>query len=133
MRLTIYIFLILFCFGCGESLPSQDAKDKSVKASYKKDSQKAAVETESDKKETQKNASSSTTKEKKGATGGKNSVDAQKESPLATGVASQSAIESVMNYGTGKTQLTIKKKMEEKIKNIQDEHNKKVEQSIREY
>jgi len=40
-------------------------------------------------------------------------------------------VESLMNYGTGSTQLKAKQRMTDKIKNINATHNKKTEEELK--
>lgn len=61
-----------------------------------------------------------------------NKPETESKAGAATGTAPAGAISSVMNYATGTTQLTAKKRATEKLKAIQDTHNSNLEKAMQE-
>ncbi len=113
----VFVFAAILA-GCGDSLPEQDANDKDMKPVMKDKRQDASpvqpgtgtVRTASSSKPATPPAAPAT------------------ESPAAV----SETVNSVVNYGTGYTHLSIKKRQEEKLKQIQGEHNRKLENAIQE-
>ncbi len=121
MRITaLFCFILVsFVYGCGESVPQQKEDDKNLSPVF----QKKNLETESHGNLSKKN---SITENKNPSNDSTNSGNKQKQNPISE------TINSVANYGTGRTHLTIKKKQEEKIKKIQDDYNSKINDAIKE-
>jgi hypothetical protein len=124
ISLSILVSSIIFILvGCGESLPEQNTEDKNMKPIYKQ-------KTEDIKKSRETNAGVVVKNATKTSASSKTDV----KSPIST--QSQSAVAetatSVINYGTGYTHLSIKKKQEEKLKQIQGDYNRKLQDAIRE-
>ncbi len=118
---AVFVFATILA-GCGDSLPEQDANDKNMKPIMKDKQQDA-----------KKNASQVQTKTGTAKTASPSKPASPPAAPATESPGAVSGtVSSVVNYGTGYTHLSIKKKQEEKLKQIQGEHNRKIENAIQE-
>lgn len=108
LKIIVPTFILGMLTGCGEQPPP--STEKTVKPDY------SSYQTIQEKRvEEEKSGSEKETQKKK-------SSEDKIESP--------STVDSVINYGTGATHVRIKKKVENKLKTIQEEHNRQVEEAL---
>ena len=112
-NLVVISILSLMLCGCGEDAPPSKSGSTYIPPAFSKES--AVGSTNQPAATATKNTASS-------SAGNKNSD--------SKGMGFVEGAAAVIDYGTGSTPLTIKKKQEQKIQQLQDQHNKAMNRAI---
>ncbi|KKR03894.1 MAG: hypothetical protein UT30_C0017G0033 [Candidatus Uhrbacteria bacterium GW2011_GWF2_39_13] len=126
IKITMFLLLAFFIHGCGEQAPPQNANQK---PDYSTLAEKCTVEDPDDAKNKDRKPSHTSTS--RTSTTAK-TLQINAKTPMVTPAStSGGTVDSVMNYGTGATALSIKKRSTEKLKNIQDSHNAATQKALK--
>lgn len=110
LKVIALAFILGMLAGCGEQPPPPPSSGKAVKPDYSSHQTIQQKRVEEEKPGTDKEALEKKSSEDK--------------------IESSSTVDSVINYGTGATHMRIKKKTENKLKMIQEEHNRQLEEAL---
>ena len=125
-RTSVFLLSAFFIYGCGEQAPSQNANQK---PDYSTLAAKCTVENADNPKNKGKRTSHTTSPQ---APATPKTLQINSKTPLTVPAStSGGTIDSVMNYGTGATALSIKQRSAQKLKDIQDTHNKAAEKALK--